>query len=114
MNLSRLEIGFLLRFNVLCTVSNVLSSGESVTYDPAEDWLRVELSGAELDLALSGRKCRRSVMNSYHCVLHSHDVTMLGVYFDVWVCLQHFDVIAKVYRTVTLNFYDLCVGLSYF
>ena len=76
MNFSRLKIGFLLRFNVLGTVSNVLSSGESVTNDPAEDWLRVELGGAELNLRLSRREGRRGIVYFNHCLLHAHYITM--------------------------------------
>ena len=82
MNLSRLEIGFLLRFNVLSTVSNVLSGGKSVTYDPAKDWLRVELGGAELNLRLSRREGRRCIVYFNHCLLHAHDITMQRGYRD--------------------------------
>jgi len=81
-DLSRLEIGFLLRFNVLGTVSNVLSGGESVTNDPAEDWLRVELSGAELNLRLSCREGRRGIVYFNHCLLHAHYITMQRAFRD--------------------------------
>lgn len=38
-DLARLEIGFLLRLDILRAVSHVLTGGQSVTHDSAEDWL---------------------------------------------------------------------------
>jgi hypothetical protein len=75
-DLSSLEIGFLLRFNVLGTVSYVLSGGKSISYDPAKHGLRVELGGAELNLRLSRREGRRGIVYFNHCLLHAHYIAM--------------------------------------
>jgi hypothetical protein len=81
-DLSSLEIGFFLRFNILGTISHVLSGWKSVSYDPTKNGLRVELGGAELNLRLSCREGRRGIVYFNHCLLHAHYITMQRAFRD--------------------------------
>lgn len=77
-DLAGLEIGFFLWLYVFWAVSYVLTCRQSVTHDPAKDWLGIELSGAEFYLCLCGRKRRRSIVDLDHSLLHTHYITMQG------------------------------------
>ena len=103
----------ILTLNVPRTI-HILFGWQGITDYSALNRLRIELSGAELDLTLSCGEGRGSVMDSNHCVVHAKDVTMQGSHLDIWVSLHDLNVIAEVHRAVTLKLDDFCVGLSNF
>ena len=74
--------------------------------------LRVELSGAHLDLALCRRVCPWIVREVDVGRLETRDIARKGADVDLWVGLDDLNLVFEVHWAVTLNFERLLVGLA--
>ena len=74
--------------------------------------LRVELSGAHLDLALCRRVSPWIVREVDVGRLETRDIARKGADVDLWVGLDDLNLVFEVHWAVTLNFERLLVGLA--
>ena len=81
-------------------------------YNPNTLRLRVELSGAHLDLALGRRVCPWIVYEVDVGRLETRDIAHKGADVDLWVGLDDFNLVFKVHWAVTLHLERLLVGLA--
>ena len=72
-------------------------------YNPNALWLRVELGGAHLDLALSRRVCPWVVREVNVGRLETCDVAHERADMYLWVRLDDLDLVLEVHWAVTLN-----------
>ena len=72
-------------------------------YNPNALWLRVELGGAHLDLALSRRVCPWVVREVNVGRLETRDVAHERADMYLWVRLDDLDLVLEVHWAVTLN-----------